>query len=170
MVARIIGAILVVSSCFGLGISVGCKMLKEIRVLDQWIKILNRMQVELRYSLRSLPDLFRFLSHEEKGELAELFLRIAIEMENQIRPDVARCIDAVLMSAGGIPESVIESIGLLGVELGKYDLDGQLLGINNIRERVIEKRNLLNQDKAKRIRGYQTLGVCTGAALVILFI
>lgn len=170
MVARIIGAICVISACFGLGISVGYKLLKESRMLDQWIRILNRMEVELRCRLRSLPDLFRFLSHEEKGELAELFLGIAIEMENQIRPDVTRCIEAVLISSGGIPESVIESLELLGGELGKYDLDGQLVGINNIRERAIEKRKLLNKDKVKRIRGYQTLGLCAGAALVILFI
>ena len=39
---------------------------------------------------------------------------------------------------------------------------------------VVEEKNLSNsklyRDKSRRIRGYQTLGLCAGAALVILFI
>jgi len=46
----------------------------------------------------------------------------------------------------------------------------QLLGIERIRVSAEEYRGELSRDKTKRIRGYQTLGLCAGAALVILFI
>lgn len=170
MVGKMIGALCILLSCGGTGFYIAYKQLYEIKILEQWIRILDRMEKEIRYQLKSIPDVFRQLSAEEKGNLGRMMQRVAIELENQVRPDVYTCICAVLSATDGIPSSVMHLIEQLGREMGRYDLDGQLQGIARIRSIAEEKRTVLNRDKSKRIRGYQTLGICAGAGLVILFI
>ena len=47
---------------------------------------------------------------------------------------------------------------------------GQLLGLEEQRRRCNAELEKLNAGKEDRLRSYQTLGLCAGAALVILFI
>ena len=170
MVGKWVGALCIFVACSGIGFSVAYKQMKELRLLSQFVRILDRMKKEIQYFLRPIPDLCRIISSEEEGELGQAFLRLAIEMENQIQPDVSRCMSSIISSMNHIAGSILDSMESLGRELGRYDLDGQLLGIAQIREVLMERYNTLNHDKKKRMRGYQTLGVCAGAALVILFI
>ena len=170
MIGKWIGAICIFTACASVGFSIGFKQIREIKMLEQWIRISHRMEKEIGYYGRSIPDLFRMISYEEKGELAQVFLRTAIEMENQIHPDASRCMSIAIAKTEGLPSSILELLDFLGNELGKYNLDEQLKGIAQISEIAVERRNLLCKDRVKRMRGYQTLGLCAGAALVILFI
>jgi hypothetical protein len=58
----------------------------------------------------------------------------------------------------------------LGQSLGRFDLNGQLLGIAAVRNTCRSKLQQFEKNKEVRLRSYQTLGLCAGAALAILFI
>ena len=58
----------------------------------------------------------------------------------------------------------------LGKSLGRFDLNGQLQGIEQVRAHCRRELSSLENGRDQRIRGYQTLGVCAGAALAILFV
>ena len=170
MIVKVLGAICIMCVCAGFGFSLAYKQMKEIYLLDQWIRILQRMENEIQYRLRTIPDIFRQISNEENGIFRDFLLRTAIEMENQIQPDVRRCMDVAMCSLSGAPGSVIKLMQQLSNELGRFEVEGQICGIERVRLKAEEIRNDLNRDKTKRIRGYQTLGICAGAALVIIFI
>ena len=44
-----------------------------------------------------------------------------------------------------------------------------LKGLEAVRQKCREDIQLLTEDKAVRMRSYQTLGICAGVALAILF-
>ena len=69
-----------------------------------------------------------------------------------------------------LPLSTTEALRLLGKSLGRFDLEGQLQGIEQVRSHCRRELEALEAGRDQRIRGYQTLGVCAGAALAILFV
>lgn len=170
MIIKWVGSLCIMVSCGGMGISLAYKQLRDLKLVEQFIRILVRMECEIRYCLRPIPELFRIVSHEEKGCLGNLFYRTAVELDNQIQPDVEQCLHMALYAINNIPDGILTLVKQLGRDLGRYDMQEQLLGIERLRESAEEYRSELSRDKTKRIRGYQTLGLCAGAALVILFI
>ena len=58
----------------------------------------------------------------------------------------------------------------MGSSLGRFDLDGQLLGLEAVRVYCQEQLSEMSKDRDVRLRSYQTLGLCAGAALAILFV
>ena len=59
---------------------------------------------------------------------------------------------------------------LLGHSLGRFDLSGQLKGLASVRERCGQELQALRSDRDSRLRSFRVLGLCAGAALVILLI
>lgn len=170
MVGKLIGAVIIMASCGGYGFFLAYQHQYILRLLKQLHRILDRMGWELQYRLRPIPELCRCVSSEQKGVLAEVFLRLAIELENQMQPDCQRCMFITLESTAALPKVIKSLLNELGNELGRYDLHGQLEGINSVLQLVLGQIRELERDKGKRVLGYKTLGLCAGAALVILFI
>lgn len=170
MIVKWIGSICIIISCSGMGASMAYKQLREIKLLEQWIRILLRMENEIHFRLKSIPELFWMISYEENGCFKTLFQKIAEELDNQIQPDVERCVHMALRTMSQLPASILEAVKCLSKDLGRYDVKEQLHGIERIRMASEERCRELRKDKSRRIRGYQTLGLCAGAALVILFI
>lgn len=170
MFGKWIGAFCIFVACASVGFSIAYRQTRELKMIEQWLRIIDRAEKEISYHLRAVPDLFRIISYEEKGLLGRLFLRTAIEMENQIQPNASLCLNIALADFDGLPKCILDQLMLFGAELGRYDLESQLKGFARIRSIGEEKRVLMLQNYSKRIRGYQTLGLCAGAALVIMFI
>ena len=59
---------------------------------------------------------------------------------------------------------------MLGTSLGRFDLTGQLNGLEQVRSHCRRELEALAGNRDQRVRGYQTLGICAGAALAILFV
>ena len=102
--------------------------------------------------------------------IQEIFFSLATELESQIAPDPERCMASVLGRSKDLEEVVSEALMELGSNLGKFDLEGQLLGLNQTKAFCKDRLNELTQNKTQRLRSYQTLGLCAGAAIVILFV
>lgn len=170
MTYKWIGAILIVVSCGGFGFSVAAAHLLEEKTLRQLISTLDLMECELQYRLTPLPDLCRLAGNDAVGCIRTVFLSLAKELEAQISPDVSSCMNAVLSTSGEIPKYTREALELLGRSLGRFDLAGQLKGLEAVRTACRRQLEALTTNKEPRLRSYQTLGICAGAALAILFI
>ena len=59
---------------------------------------------------------------------------------------------------------------LLGSSLGRFDLAGQLKGLSAVKGQCALELQELRTDREPRLRSYRVLGLCAGAALVILLI
>ena len=170
MQIRLIGALMVVIGCSAFGFILSATHKREVRTLRQLICILDYMECELQYRLTPLPDLMRQSAMESNGVLKTVFGILANELEDQISPNVSHCMRSALDQSGEIPSVTKQCLSALGQTLGRFDLQGQLTGLDAVRHLCRGKLEALEQDKKARLRCYQTLGICAGAALAILLI
>lgn len=170
MTIKWIGAILIIIGCGGVGFSIAAAHRAEERQLQILIGALDYMQCELQYRLTPLPELCRQTAAQAGGAVRAVFTVLADELENQISPDVSCCLTAALSKIPDIPKYTQASLRNLGKTLGRFDLDGQLLGLEAVRQECRRNLDSLTANRETRLRSYQTLGLCAGAALAILFI
>lgn len=167
---RIIGALLIFAGCGGFGFLLAANHRREETSLRQLIGVLDFMACELQYHLTPLPDLCRQASKETAGVVSSILLGLAGELEDQISPDVASCMRAALTRQKDIPKHANKCLLELGSCLGRFDLNGQLRGLESVRMLCRSELESLTKNRDERLRSYQTLGLCAGAALAILFI
>lgn len=170
MSIRVVGAVLVVIGTGGFGFLIAASYRREERLLRQLLNALDYMQCELQYHLTPLPELCRQVAASAGGVIRFVFATLATRLEDQITPDVEKCMFDVLTGLREIPKLTRESLELLGRSFGRFDLEGQLRGLESVRQVCRHGLETLAQNSAIRNRSYQTLGLCAGAALAILFI
>lgn len=170
MIIKVIGVILTVLGCGSVGMQIAANYRCEEKALQNLQKILDYMDCELQYRLTPLPQLCRQVGRIYKQTPGRVFTELASEMESQISPDVTCCMTAVLQKSGDIPPLTKSVLSNLGVLIGKFDLNGQLQGLNSARADCKRHLDGLRNNRDSRLRSYQTLGLCAGAALAILLI
>jgi len=165
-----IGAVLVLAGCGYFGFHIAAVSVAEERALRKLIGILDYMSSELQYRLTPLPDLCRQAAGETSGKLAKLLLAFSDELESQIAPDVKSCMNAAIFRCPGLPEMTRKCFIQLGSSMGRFDLPGQIQALEAVRTACRKHLTDLESGRDVRLRSYQTLGLCAGAALVILFV
>lgn len=170
MSLKIIGAILIVAACGGVGFSMASAHRREEHALRQLIGALDYMGCELQYHLTPLPELCRCAAAECSGCVSQVLLHLATELENQIAPDVSSCMNAAVSKAPKMPHRIRKNLTRLGSSLGRFDLQGQLKGLESARHFCRRDLEDLCKNREERLRSYQTLGLCAGSALAILFL
>lgn len=170
MIPKLIGVILVIAGCGGVGFRMAANHRQEERALRQLVGILDFMECELQYRLTPLPELCRLAAKEFSGKPGAIFLELALEMEAQILPDMTRCMEVALARNRELPPITRDSLKLLGKTIGRFDLEGQLKGLEAVRQDCRRNLEQLCANRETRLRSYRTLGLCAGAALAILFV
>lgn len=170
MTMKVIGAVLILISCGSVGFRIAAAQRREERMLEELCRLLEYMECELRYRLTPLPVLCAATARQATGALKDLFLILTQELENQISPDAGSCMYAALSRCRGLPQQVVQCLQELGKTLGTFDIDGQVKGLEASQQACKRSLQVLRQNKDNRLRSYQTLGLCAGAAIVILFI
>lgn len=170
MYVKLIGAILTVASCGWFGHLAVRTYKRQESYLQQLVQILAYMSWELECRMTPLPELCRRAAIQSKSALGELFVQLAQELDGQAAPEVAQCVSVVLNKNHDIPELTANALSLLGESLGQYDLSGQLKGLDAVEQYCKRELENLSYHREERLRSYQMLGLCTGAALAIIFI
>ena len=170
MILKVIGAVFVIAACGGIGFRIAANHRREETDLRRLIGILDYLECELQYRLTPLPDLCRQASKELSGLLSGVFSQLCTEMEEQVLPDISACMAAVVAKTERLTPLVKEELLLLGKSVGRFDLDGQLKGLEAVRVDCRRQLDSLCYNRDSRLRSYQTLGLCAGAAIAILFV
>lgn len=165
-----IGAILIIGSCTGFGVSLAVHQKREELLLRQLSRILDEMLWELPFQLTPLPDLIRHAVAKNTGLIGNLFRGMADQLDRQVLPDALSCMEAELHDAVLAFPRLRKMLLLLGSSLGRFDLAGQLKGLSAVKEQCELELQELRTDREPRLRSYRVLGLCAGAALVILLI
>jgi len=166
---KLIGISLIIVSCGMFGFMKAASLKREINSLHDLVGILNLMECELNFKLTPLPQLCRSCAGNGKS-LKKLFLLLADELENQISPDVSTCMAAAIEKCHCQHASLQSLLSELGYSFGKFDLHGQVSGIEAVRQSCSKQLEILEKSKDLRIRNYQTLGICAGTALAIILL
>lgn len=170
MSLKIIGAMLIIAGCGLFGGLYAASHRRETRYLRRYISALEFMECELQYRLTPLPELCTKTAEVCEGSLKKLFIAFAKELENQISPDAERCMLAAIENVCDLPKLTREALINLSPVLGRFDLNGQCRGLESLRADAVRTLKLYSENQDTRLRSYQTLGICAGAAVVILFI
>ena len=123
-----IGAILIIGSCTGFGVSLAVHQKREELLLRQLSRILDEMLWELPFQLTPLPDLIRHAVAKNTGLIGNLFRGMADQLDRQVLPDALSCMEAELHDAVLAFPRLRKMLLLLGSSLGRFDLAGQLKG------------------------------------------
>lgn len=169
MSSKWIGAVLVVFSCGGFGFGIAGGYRRRERLLRQLLGILETMESDLQYRLTPLPELARKAARDSGGVLRDVFLNLARELDWQSEPDASGCMRVAMDKCHDLPASLRRPLRQLGQTLGRFDLPGQLKGLKAVQDSCRRELMRLERNRDVRLRSYQTLGLCAGAALAILF-
>lgn len=165
-----LGVIFVVGSCAGVGFSAAMSYERQEKILYQLLHVLNYMACELQYRLLPLPELCRQASGECGGTVRSVLAALAEELERQIEPDVPSCMQRAIHTVP-MPSRIIRRLFLmLGRSLGRFDLPGQIRGLEEVSAACERELKTLAQQKQNAIRSYRTLGICAGVALAIILL
>jgi len=167
---KILGAVLTVVGCGCVGISMGVQHMQAHRSMKQLIRALEAMICDLQYKLIPLPELCRSAARHSDGKLKYLFLALAAELEDSLTEDVYRSVCRAIKQTHGLHPTVQPYLKQLGKSFGHFELEGQLLHLEAVREECRNTLKELEDNKAYRIRSYQTLSLCAGAALAVLLL
>ena len=167
---KIIGAAFVVLSCGFVGFGIARNYKQTIYELEQLLLALEFMQTQMQYQKTPLPLLCQKTAENTLGKVSKAFLAFANELDKYVSADPSVC---MTKSTDRLWESLPEMRVLfmhLGRVLGKFDLEGQQKGIAAVHSEAKAKLDSLLLNGESRMRGYQTLGLCAGAAVAILLL
>ena len=170
MTTKLFGIILTVIGCGSVGFQIAANHRREEKALRQLLQILEYIECELQYRLTPLPQLCRQVGKLFKKMPGVVFTELSIELESQIAPDVSCCLASVLEKGHNIPPITMQILSDLCLSLGKFDLMGQLKGLESASSACKRNLDTLQSNRDSRLRSYQTLGLCAGAALAILLL
>lgn len=164
-----IGAVTILLGCGGVGFRLVANHRQQEKELRDLLSALDLMTCELRYRMTPLPELCLQIARVIRGAVGKVFRELHRELDRQIAPDAGCCMNAVLSDAA-LSGSVRQLLGTLGRTLGRFDLEGQLQGIEAVRMEAVQTLDTLTRNRDSRLRCYQTLGLCAGVALAILLL
>ena len=169
---KLLGAVIITLCCGWFGFSLSAAHKKEERHLRQLISSLEYMQCEIQYRLLSLPDLCQQAANIcELGAIRDFFVALSAELNQQISAEVQPCLLAALDNNKHRLTTIAKDCILqMGNCLGNFDLDGQISALEACTYYCKDKLDKHCAGKDEQRRSYQTLGICAGAALVIILI
>lgn len=165
-----IGAVLIVAGCGGFGFSLSAEHRREENSLRKLIALLDFMACELQYRMTPLPELCVAAARETCGPLRQVFSKLAELLEASVSGNVAGAMDDALQSAEPLPEKTRDNLLALGRSMGRFDLTGQLSALESVRAGCRRDLEEFTANRDIRLRNYQTLGICAGAAVAIILI
>lgn len=163
------GVLLVIFGCGSIGVSMAAAYSTQIRLLRQLIGVLDEMEWELQYHLTPLPELCHISAANTTGIIRGVFEQLASSLKRKAYSDVRSAMEAAL-SGCRIPVRISRHLKNLGMSLGRFDLQGQVQGLRSVKSACRRELQELENGKRERLRGYQTLALCAGAAVAIILI
>ena len=164
-----VGAILVIVGCGGFGFSLARETQRQEQLLRQLLVSLELMESEIRCRLTPLPKLC-LLAAGGGGPLRGFFRCLGRQLDKGDAPRAEQCVERALAEQRNLPVPVKRILKLLGTSLGKFDLSGQLKGLQSAQAACRRELQDLERNRELRLRSYRTLGLCAGAALAVLLI
>ena len=168
MSLKVFGALMIFTGCGGYGVIMAQSHRREVAALHQLVIALNAMVCELEFRLTPLPELCRYGASQICGPVGRCLTDLADALDTQVSPDVSTCTVVAIQRQPRLPRYAASQLRALGQSLGHYDLTGQLSALGQCKQACLGQLEKLEKEQPQRLRSYQTLGFCAGAALAIL--
>ena len=166
---HIFGAIMVFAGCTAMGFSAASLCRRKVKIIQNYLRLLDLMITELGCRMTPLPELCRIASGVS-SIFRETMIAFSESLDGQIGPNPVVCMEHVLTKTSvSCPEYGSCMRDLAGA-LGCYDLTGQIRQLENLCGKWNKTLEHLENDLTVRVRYFRTLGICAGCALAILLV
>lgn len=170
MSVKIWGAVFILLGSGAFGYSLVRGVHREEKMLYMLSHTLRWMECELRYHLTPLPDLCAEAAQQTGGWLRHILEDLSQALNYQMAADAKSCMHSILRANDGIPTRIKQLLCLLGSSLGRFDLSGQLEGLQEVQAACALELETIRNGQQQRMKNCLTLSLCAGAAVVILLI
>lgn len=170
MILRIVGAVIILACCGGFGFYMAAEHKREERCLRSLEKAVELMICELEYRQPPLPQLIQTVAFQINGPVSAFFHALAQRLQIQEDEDAGAATAKVLKDFSFLPLHTQLNLQQLGFSLGRFSLSGQVSCLQGAVQLCQRDLRSLEKDRDMKLRSYRTLGLCAGAALIILFI
>ena len=167
---RLLGVLLILFGCGAFGFSAAASYRNLEKDLRSFIRAIEYMECELQFRKTPLPELCQQAGHIVNGRPSTFLSELAHCLLTQQHQDAPSCVTELLNRQSSMDARMLEYISEFGSTLGTFDLTGQINGLQAVRSKCQMYLKDLNSNKENRLRSYQTLGLCAGAALAIILI
>lgn len=168
MTLRLLGAFFIIAGCAVCGVVASNNQKKGISCVEEFISALDMFACELEYHRTPLPELCRSIVADRTGELGRFFALLAEEMDSQIKPNVTACVTATLNRDTDLPREAQHLLRQLGDCLGKFDVEGEILGLQALRANAQQRLESMRTARREKGKTNQTLWICAGVAAAVL--
>lgn len=169
MTIRMCGAALTLLS----GVLYAVKVTKEHRrkeaCFEELQLILEHFVWQLQTNLSALSVCCQAAAGCGKGQMGTLFRQLALRLEQGSGADPGNCMEELVM-AQNLPAQLRQRLFQLADTLGRYDLSGQIAGIQAVQALCRRDLQTLESERTKTVKSCRVLGLCTGAAVAILLL
>lgn len=167
---RLIGACAITVSSAGFGLRAAWDYRLRIRLLRDFVACLEEMQQQLRQNLLSLPQLVRIASELGYGTIYRIMDGFHAALIDPEAEDIPGCMRKALSCVPDLHPDLRRLLVQLGRSLGKFDLTGQLKGMDDLKSAAEKQLLIMEHEQNQNVRCYRTLGIFGGMALAVLLL
>lgn len=170
---KIIGCILIVSSCIGMGLYFSGELKTRILDLKELRKLIFLLRGDIRYANTPLPEAVQALSIRHEGKYKRFLMKIADRL-NELG-GVSFCTiwkEAVNKDLGNtsLSKKDLINLGQLGENLGYLDKDMQINTLDLFISQLEEEIKEISKNVKEKSYLYNTLGVMGGLFITIIML
>lgn len=164
-IARLCGALLLVTAGAALGLEGSTRVKRRVRVLSALSAALGVMAEEISMLRTPLPELFAQLSGRAGPELRGFFAALSEPDDGPLSGKWGECVDALPLS----PEER-ETLRSLSLSLGRYDAPSQCAQIELVRAQIGRLAQEARTERDGRAKTYLGLGLSLGAMAAVVLL
>lgn len=173
LVVKIIGCILILGSCTGIGMHFSGELRSRIRDLHDIKKLIYLLKGDIRYAHTPLPEAVQALSYRHDGKFKEFLSSIASKL-NQLGGisfyNIWKEAVDTKLSHTALTNKDLEQLSRLGESLGYLDKEVQLNTLELYIEQLENEIQELQKNVKEKTYMYNALGVMGGIFIVIVMI
>ena len=173
MVLKIMGGILIIGACAGMGNYFAKCLERRVEQLTQLYHAVLELQGEIRYAATPLSEIMFALGKQGRGKIADWFLRIGKEMEladGRSLAEIVRQTGCIELQKTVLTKQDKEQLFRLGDSLGRLDKTQQLLATEYYLKGLQKELEEAKKIKKERSYLYRCLSILIGVFLMILMI
>ncbi len=169
---KLVGMIFILAASGSVGIRMAAAMRRRCGLFRQFLAALHVLQNEITFCATPLPQAYALAAVSSEGVVARLFSHMAKEMDRRrwLTPQAALAAAWSMEPALTQEEALHTVLQSMASGLGKYDRDSQSQTLEMTKKRLEALLYEAEQERHARSKTYETLGICTGLAMAILFL
>ena len=169
MDGRLSGAVLILVGCAGMGFSAANLCHTRVRVIRNFLHLLDAMIADLGYRVTPLPELCAS-AVDSSSVFAGVMHRYSEALEAQVAPNPRECMEFALAQVNSPCPEFSACLRALASVLGCHDLTGQLRLLEGLKTHWNKTLEHMEADLCLRARNLRIFGICAGCALAILLV